>query len=235
LKISSKKSGGRELKRRIQNLLTQDDFGAALITLGKLPAPKMVSPLFYFLYSANELTKWRAVTALGMVVSGLARTDMESARNVMRRLMWNLNDESGGIGWGSAEAMGEIMARHMGLATEYTRILMSYLQKDGNYIEHEWLQRGVLWGLVRLARAYPTLVKGADTVIPPFLESTDSAVRALAAKVCGILRLDQARASLLKLKKDKTAIVLFCSGAMRTFRVNRIVCDALSHMNAGDS
>ena len=59
---------------------------------------------------------------MGALVFSLAEQDMESARVVMRRLMWNLNDESGGIGWGSPEAMGEIMARHSGLAEEYSKI-----------------------------------------------------------------------------------------------------------------
>jgi len=53
---------------------------------------------------------------MGRVVSSLAEKDMESARVVMRRLMWNLNEESGGIGWGCPEAMGETMARSAPLA-----------------------------------------------------------------------------------------------------------------------
>lgn len=228
--MSSGKIGGRELKQKIQRLLTQDDFGSALTTLCQLPAREVINPLFSFFYSRDELTKWRAVTASGAVVSGLAQTDMESARIVMRRLMWNLNDESGGIGWGSPEAMGEIMARHKGLAQEYAHILVSYVRKDGNYIEHESLQRGVLWGLGRLAQAYPNLLKEADTFFPPYLDSADSIVRGLAAKLCGILRLDSAWAALEKLKNDKTSILLFCNGVMNMYQINRIAGDALSRM-----
>jgi hypothetical protein len=46
---------------------------------------------------------------MGEVMAHLADKDMESARVIMRRLMWSLNDESGGIGWGAPEAMGEIV------------------------------------------------------------------------------------------------------------------------------
>jgi len=229
--MHSGKIGGRELKQLIQVLLTQDDFGSALTSLSQLPAREVISPLFYFFYSRDELIKWRAVTAAGAVVSGLAQTDMESARIVMRRLMWNLNDESGGIGWGSPEAMGEIMARHKVLAQEYAHILVSYTRKDGNYIEHELLQRGVLWGLGRLAQAYPNLLKEAGAFLPPYLDSTDSIVRGLAAKLCGILRLDSVRAALEKLKDDKTSILLFCNRVIRPYQINRIASDALSRMN----
>ncbi|MDF1592681.1 MAG: hypothetical protein P1P89_14285 [Desulfobacterales bacterium] len=229
--MGSEKIGGRKLKQKIQRLLTQDDVESALISLTQLPARELISPLFSFFYSRDELTKWRAVTAAGAVVSGLARTDMESARIVMRRLMWNLNDESGGIGWGSPEAMGEIMARHQGLALEYAHILVSYARKDGNYIEHESLQRGVLWGLVRLAQAYPNFLKEAGAFLPPYLDSTDSVVRGSAAKLCGILRLDSTRAALEKLKEDKTAILLFCNGVISAYQINRIAIDALSRID----
>ena len=117
------------------------------------------------------------------------------------------------------------------MAEEYAHILVSYARKDGNFIENEFLQRGVLWGLGRLAQAYPNLLKEADTFSLPYLVSTDSIVRGLAAKLCGILRLDSARAFLEKLKDDKTAIRLFCKGMLRTYQINRIAADALFRMD----
>ena len=61
---------------------------------------------------------------MGEVVSKIAENDLEFARIIMRRPMLNLNDESGGIGWGAPEAMGEIMARSEKLAEEYHKILI---------------------------------------------------------------------------------------------------------------
>jgi hypothetical protein len=98
---------------------------------------------------------------------------MESARVVMRRLMWNLNDESGGIGWGSPEAMGEITAGHGRLADEFAGILISYINPAGNFLEHELLQRGSLWGVGRLAHARPLLARPAVPFLPAFFESPD--------------------------------------------------------------
>jgi len=97
----------------------------------------------------------------------LADADMEAARVVMRRMIWQLNEESGGIGWGMPEAMGETMARHEGLAQEYAHMLVSYIQEDGNFLEHVPLQRGVLWGLGRLAQARPWLVEEAARIFRP--------------------------------------------------------------------
>ena len=71
---------------------------------------------------------------MGAVVEKLAWEDMEGARVIMRRLMWSLNEESGGIGWGAPEAMAEIMARHLELAREYSHMLISYMDYEGNFL-----------------------------------------------------------------------------------------------------
>ena len=138
--------GNRERKARIGELLGQDDFENALETIRLMPGRQAVNPLFSFLYSGEEKIRWRAVTAMGAVVGHLADTAMESARVVMRRFMWNLNDESGGIGWGSPEAMGEITAGHAGLADEFACILISYIDPQGNFLEHEIAPAGILVG-----------------------------------------------------------------------------------------
>lgn len=171
---------GRTLKKKILKLLKSDDIGSALDAITELPARKAVNPLFSFFYSGDEIIKWRAVTAMGAVVSNLAGRDIESARVVMRRLIWNLNDESGGIGWGSPEALGEIMARNEKLAEEYAFLLVSHINPDGNYLEHEVLQRGALWGFGRLAHARPERVKNGAPFLMPFLEKEDAMLRGLA-------------------------------------------------------
>ncbi len=183
--MAQNKPTGRRLKRQIKDLLTGDDLDAALDAILAMPARQAVNPLFSFFYSGDPLLKWRAVTAMGAVVAALAERDMESARVIMRRLMWNLNDESGGIGWGSPEAMGEIMARSEPLAGEFGAILVSYADEAGNYLEHPTLQRGLLWGLGRLAHARPAHAAEAAPHLRPFLQSADPHLRGLAVWAAG--------------------------------------------------
>ncbi len=172
--------GNRERKALIGRLLGRDNFESALDSLRQMPGLQAVNPLFSFLYSGDELIRWRAVTAMGVVVGHLADRAMESARVVMRRFMWNLNDESGGIGWGSPEAMGEITANHAVLADEYACILVSYIDPRGNFLEHELLQRGSLWGVGRLAHARPLLAKPAAPFLSAFFDSPDPFLRGTA-------------------------------------------------------
>ena len=172
--------GNRERKAQIGMLLKQRDVSAALSEILQIPGPKAVGPIFSYFYSTEDTVRWRAITAMGMVVSQMAEGAMEPARVVMRRLMWNLNDESGGIGWGSPEAMGDITARHGGLAAEFCRILVSYIDPAGNYLEHEPLQRGALWGVGRLVHARPHLAGPAGGLLVPYLASSDATLRGLA-------------------------------------------------------
>lgn len=178
---------GRDFKRKVIDLLKADDFAGVLETFRSYPARRVINPLFSCLCSTEPQIKWRAVTALGAVVANLAQDDMESARVVMRRMIWNLNDESGGIGWGVPETMGEVMARHEGLAREYVNILVSYIREDGNFLEYEPLQQGVLWGLGRLAQTSPELLQDAGAHLHPFLSSEDATLRGLAAWILGLL------------------------------------------------
>lgn len=172
--------GGREIKRALRPLLLEGSPHQVETELLSHPLRRMVSPLIGFFCDRQEIVRWRAVTALGMVTRALAGESMEEARIVMRRLMWTLNDESGGIGWGAPEAMGEISAVESRLASEYHRILCSYVSESGNFLEHELLQRGALWGLCRLAEVDPEKVADAAYDVRRHLASRDPIKQGLA-------------------------------------------------------
>ncbi len=195
---------GIQEKRRISKLLGSSDIKAVIEELRQLPPSGVINPLIGALCSNNEVVRWHAITALGPVVADLAEREMEAARVVMRRFMWSLNDESGGIGWGAPEAMGEIMAGHDGLAQEYGHMLVAYMREEGFFLELELLQRGLMWGLSRLAQAKAPLLRerNAVTYLLPYLESTDAAVRGLAAWSLGLLQAKEAISGLEKLSSD---------------------------------
>jgi HEAT repeat protein len=218
---------GRGLKQIVKNLLSADAVDASLHELCLLPARQVINPLFSFLVHGDETLRWRAITAMGAVVENLAREDMEGARVIMRRLMWSLNDESGGIGWGAPEAMAEVMARHEGLAREYSHILISYMDCDGNFLEHEGLQRGVLWGLVRLARVRPQMVATAGGHLHKYLESGDATTRGLAALASGLLGVKEARSMIQLLVKDDSLLRLYTDYEFSDVRVQELAEKAL--------
>ena len=221
---------GGDLKQRAFELLKSADFEQALEELCRLPARQVINPLFSFLYNSDEQIRWRAVTAMGAVMAKLADEDMESARVIMRRLMWNLNDESGGIGWGSPEAMGEILACNEILAKEYARILISYAREDGNFQEHELIQRGVLWGIGRLSQVRPDLVKDAAPYLLPYLESPDASVRGLAAWIMGLFGVEEARSGLKSLTADGAELQMYVDRRLIKRRVKELAKQGLKKL-----
>jgi len=223
---------GIQEKRRITKLLESSDIEAVIHELRQLPVFRVINPLIGALCSSNETVRWHAITALGPIIADLAEHDMEAARVVMRRFMWSLNDESGGIGWGAPEAMGEIMALHGRLAEEYGHMLVAYMREDGFYLELPQLQQGLMWGLARLAMVKPDLLKAknAPVYLLPYLDSPDSTVRALAAWTLGLLQSKQASANLAKLVNDLTPVRIFLNRSFTTDTVGSLAHKALANI-----
>lgn len=169
----------RKIKKQVLAVLAGSDLEKIRLELGKYEEHGLVNPLFSALLRPEEMLRWHAVTLFGEVVARLAEKDMEAARVVMRRFLWSLNDESGGIGWGAPEAMGEVMAHHDRLCDEYLHMLISYMlpdgeleHQDGNYLELPALQRGLLWGVGRLAEKRAALLIEGDRYSEPALISS---------------------------------------------------------------
>lgn len=197
-----KKPHGRKTRQQVTKILSTHARTEALTLLAEIPDEQMVGHLLFHFYHLDPLIKFRSITAMGQLGNRLAQRHMEKARVLMRRLMWNLNDESGGIGWGSPEAMGEIIGQSPALAREYQSILFSYLDPRGNFIEHESLQQGVLWGIGTYLGAAPQeLDPITRELISAHLDSPDPvkrgfAIRALAK--AGRLNIKTIPAHLLK-------------------------------------
>ena len=223
---------GIKEKRRISKLLESSDIDAVISELRQLPASKVINPLIGALCSNNETVRWHAITALGPIVADLANHDMEAARVVMRRFMWSLNDESGGIGWGAPEAMSEIIAVHNRLAEEYGHMLVAYMREDGFYLELPQLQQGLMWGLARLAMVNPSLLKAKNVVtyLLPYLDSPDSTVRGLAAWALGLLQSKEASAELTKLVNDPNEVKIFLNRTMVSDTVGGLAHKALANI-----
>lgn len=172
------------LKTYVLSALSMDDMEEMQKALSTQPGRKLVGPLMGNLCNTDPTLRWHSVTGLGMVAERLFQEDPESVRWIMRRLIWMLNDESGGIGWGCGEAMGEIIARVPKVAQEYHRIPVSYMDPEGNHLENPLLQRGVLWGLCRMAGVSKAYVQGIEKFLYFYLESKDTEILVPALYLC---------------------------------------------------
>ncbi|HIP39416.1 MAG TPA: HEAT repeat domain-containing protein [Desulfocapsa sulfexigens] len=186
----------RKIKKEVLALLAAGNLENSRRELEKYEEQGLVNPLFSALYRPEEILRWHTVTIFGEVLARLADKNMEAARIVMRRYLWSLNDESGGIGWGAPEAMAEAMYHNDRLCDEYLHMLISYMRpdgplehQDGNFLELPELQRGLLWGIGRLAEKRAALLQEKEVIpdLVAYLSSKDAAVRGLSARALGLL------------------------------------------------
>ena len=226
----------RKIKQEVLALLASTDLDHIGREVKKFAEKNLVNPLFSALSSPEEIVRWHAISVFGQVVPRLADQDMEAARIVMRRFLWSLNDESGGIGWGAPEAMAEIMLYHDRLADEYLHMLISYLRpdgplahQDGNFLELPSLQCGLLWGIGRLAerRAAMLISRGVVVDLLPYLQSENTGVRGLAVWSLGRLQPIPNRDTLLPLATDPGQVRLYQHGTVQIFSVTDLVKNAL--------
>jgi len=219
----------RALKKEIISHLQSGDLAGVLDLQNDNPSHRLINPLVGCLCNRNEMVKWLAVSALGKVVSTVADQEMEAARVVMRRFMWMLNDESGGIGWGVPESMGEVMACHAGLAEEYAHILVANMREEGNFLELEMLQRGLMWGMGRLCGARPQLMrdKNAGLYLPYYLDSKDSEVRGRAVWAIGQLGDKDAYGKLKGLIDDQSPFTVYLDGKIQHFTIGELVTEEM--------
>ncbi|PMP97187.1 MAG: hypothetical protein C0169_03765, partial [Thermodesulfobacterium geofontis] len=150
------------LKKEVWNILEKEDLKDLLKSLNNLPHTKIVSFLIGAFLHPKEEVRWKAIIGLGYIVSQIANKNLERARVIIRRLLWMLNEESGGMAWGVPEGFAEAMYNHDVLKNEYLSIFISYIwntedtlkYKADNYLEFPPAQRGVIWGIGRLAQKY---------------------------------------------------------------------------------
>ena len=226
------RSYGRKTRHQVKEILKNPDRQTALDQLAQIPDNQLKGHLFSHFYALDALIRFRSVTAMGHLGFRMADTHMETARDLMRRLMWNLNDESGGIGWGSAEAMGEILSRHSGLAAEFDSILFSFLDPEANFIDNPQLQQSILWGIGTYTQAAPDQITTYSTsLIVPFMDDKDPVKKAYAIRAlnhAGPWSLGNRSEYLFA---EQTTILMYTGWAFETTRICDLVRETTKQRN----
>lgn len=158
-------------------------------------------------YCADELAGWRACWALGQASVVVARQDPEFIRNLLRRLVWSLNDESGSIGWRSPQAMGAVIAADQAAFSEFVPLLVSLLD-----LEERGFLPGTLWAIGHLAsQGIPVTasVPEAAARVRTHLQAPEPQVRGMAVHCAGLLLDADARPSIQHLLGDPAPLTVF--------------------------
>ena len=216
----------RQLRKELRRVLAESDRNTALAFSKQYSLEQLTGPIFSQFYDPSDLVKFRGIALLGAVSARTAPDSTERVRILMRKLLWYLNDESGGIGWGAPEAMGEVMMNCEQMGLEFGSILVSYLDPEGNFLEHDSLQRGVLWGIGTLVeKVVPYDPDLLLRLITPYLGSEDAVKRGFAARAVLNMGVDPDSVPLDILESDGSVIDIFNGWHFRRTSIARMMID----------
>lgn len=230
----------RQLKKEVLEILHQSSLDEIFQNLGSYRDHRLLNPLFIALCHPVEKVRWHAVCSFGWLVPAMAEKDLETARIVMRRFLWSLNDESGGIGWGAPEAMAEIMCHSSPLRKEYLHMLISYMREDGenlfedgNYLELPMLQRGLLWGVGRLCQEHRREMIKREIIaeMSAYLESSDMHVIGLAIWCLGLLGAESGLEKIRPFLQCNEEISLFLNNETQQISIAELARCALKEIS----
>lgn len=210
------------LRETLKGFLLRREYDAILDLVGR--ERRLRRTVVSLLYDGDELTRWRAVTFMGR----LARAEPDLVRPLLKRFIWWMNDESGGIGWGSAPAMGEIGRVVPELMEGAVRVVVHYRLE-------RFLYPGVIWATGRLAHTFPEVVAEAVPDLVVFLGDDDKAVRGQAVLALGAIGDSRAREGLEKMLDDSSEVSLYESEELGTKKVKTAAAEALGKLSGGIS
>ncbi len=175
----------RALKAQVRAWLIREDWSVEQPLppeCAKLPSISLVQPLFACLPEGGAMTD-RAAYALGGQVARLYGESPENAKNIIRRFMWHMNEESGNIGWGIPEAFGETLAQCPPLADTFRRVLLHYIYdapegRSTAFCDHAPLRISCYKAIARLLSSRPEFAEEALPLLRLSAEKeTDQACR----------------------------------------------------------
>lgn len=230
----------RQLKTQVTAVLADNRMDLFATLVASHPPHGLVAALFSCLCHPSTTVRINAVTGFGFLVPRMAENHLESARVVMRRFLWSLNEESGGIGWGVPEAMARVLGNSEVLRREYLHLFCSYLRgdgpelfQDGNYLELPMLQRGLLAGVGDLCRDFPAEMREqriADDLLG-YLLSPDHQVIGLAIRCLGFLDLPEKRGGIAAFLAHPGQVELWKEGKKMTMTVGELAAESLKVLN----
>jgi hypothetical protein len=187
---------------------------------------RILGTLVSLTFDPAPLIGWRAVEAMGMSAARIADRHPDYVLEQLRRLLWLLSEESGGVCWRSPEAMAEIVRRSPALFGDYIPIVVSLIVS----IEPEDLDRfraGALWAIGRLAPMAADHLPGVLPAVTAALDDPDPQARGMAVWALTQMGQPAVLGRRPQLLDDEGAVDLYEGGDLRRTTVGQLTRRAL--------
>jgi len=169
-----------DLKKNMLHALERNDLD--VVAGLALKSRHALSQLIRISYDKETLVGWRAIKSIGLAARSLAHTDDETLRITIRKLLWSLSDESGGIGWSAPEILGEIVSAD---PEKFSYAIPLIVEVFG--IEERVFRPGVVYALKRIGEVAPERVAVFQELIAAALLDRDPLVKVYALELVEML------------------------------------------------
>lgn len=194
------------IKQTIDALLLQRD-GNELMDLCQTDE-RYWRALRLYLYETDEDLRWPAIEAVaGLMARWWHEGSTEKVREYVRRLLWLLNDESGGIGWSAPEAIAEIIVHIPELLEPYGYMMISYVLKGQGL-----LNNGSLWAIGRLGKRIKEVLCEYQVKVLAAFDSNEPETLGLTAWAIGESDFAPAVPHLVRLRDRKEKVRIYIDG-----------------------
>ncbi|HAK87522.1 MAG TPA: hypothetical protein DHV16_04690 [Nitrospiraceae bacterium] len=202
-------------KKALRGLLEQGLYGDVIKEAREDKG--VIRKLISSAYDKEDVVSWRAIEALGVTAGALSgEGKTEIVRDAVRRLLWSMGEESGGIGWSAAEMIGEIIRNNPDEFADIAPIVWSFR-------EEEMFRPGILWAMGRIAEIRPDLVSFIARDMQRMFADKNPAVRGYAAWVAGILGEERLLENVEGLSGDESEIDFYHNGELLKKKITGIV------------
>jgi len=165
---------------------------------------KLLPALNMLIHDDDDIVRQRACWEIGKTVS---RWNPSRIDNMIRRLLWRLNPESGDYPVGVPELLGEIGHRAPEQVTNLVSVMLQYL-------DDETLRPGLLQAAGRIGQRLPDKVSPHIDEIASGFRDSDAVVAANAALALCRIRGSGAEEALRSVEHDAREVGVFCKGTL---------------------
>ncbi|MCD5404943.1 HEAT repeat domain-containing protein [Peptococcaceae bacterium] len=209
-------------KQEIAELAKNKNFDK-LIELALKDSSKVIRYLVRLTYTKDEILRWHAIESLGVVSGAIADRDPAEIRELIRKFLWSMTEESGNVNHHAPEAVAEIIYNRPKLFADLAPMMITAS------IDEEVFQPGMLWAVGRLAGIVDYILEILDRIIT-FLDDKNPLSRGYAAWALGEIytardvkeKLDYLIQKLTILKEDKNIIPIYINSHLYNKSIGEI-------------
>lgn len=205
------------MKEKITEYIRERNY-AGIVALGKENNTQALRYIQMNIWGDYRLAqRWYAIEALEVLAEHFAEQNDEAYRNVLRRALWAMNDESGNVPWAAPEMMAAVIKSSPQQFGDFIKLMIT------NGLDNPMCHVGVLWSAGYLGRDNLKEIEPFLPKLQALLQSKDSEVRGYAVWCLSQLQPENLQEQLTMLEGDTGIVHLYQNGIIRKMTVGEVI------------